>query len=306
MKQKLTPIKSTNFGIARKIVSNMTSQSWEEIPHGVITLEPEATKLLEVAKSLNANANTDTKITLNTVMMRVIVEALKACPALNAHLHFNRKLVRGTYTQFKEINVSMPMILNSGEMMTINLHNMHEKSLTEMQATVKDAARRANNSNMNEVMYKVSLNDTLDGLANGKIIQAVRRLYGSKMPGKHQVKTLNGDEKKKYYSIPAEDRLTHHDIEQGTITISNLGSTYRSWQGVCTILEIIPPQVCAIAIGSSQLVPIADPNGTVRTGYKIPLTLAFDHRALDMGDVAPFMKKIDEIFAHPEIIKEWL
>lgn len=306
MKQTLTPIKSTNFGIARKIVSNMTAQSWDEIPHGVITLEPEATWLLEVAKSLNKNADIDSKITLNTIMMRVIVEALKACPALNAHLSFNKKLVRGTYTQFEEINISMPMILNNGEMMTVNLHNMHNKTLTEMQDTVKDAARRANNSDMNEVMYQVSLNDTLDGLAHGKISQTIRRLYGSKMPGKHQVKNLTGSKKKKYYSIPEKDRLTRHDIEQGTITISNLGSTYRQWQGVCTLLEIVPPQVCAIAIGSSQLVPIATADGTVRTGYKIPLTIAFDHRALDMGDITPFMHKIDEIFANPEIIREWV
>lgn len=283
----------------------MTSQSWEEIPHGVITLEPEATKFLEVAKALNANATPDTKITLNTVVMRVIVEALKACPALNAHLDFNRKLVRGTYTQFEEINISMPMILNNGEMMTVNLHNMHNKNLHEMQSTVKDASRRANNSDMNEVMFEVSLNDTIHGLLKGKIKQTICRLFGSKMPGKHQVKTLKGSKKKEYYSIPENDRLTKYDIEQGTITISNLGSTYRSWKGVCTILEIIPPQVCAIAIGSAQLVPIAEADGTIRTGYKLPLTIAFDHRALDMGDITPFMQKIDEIFAHPEVMLQW-
>ena len=37
MKQNLSPIKQTHFGIARKIVSNMTSESWETIPHAVVT-----------------------------------------------------------------------------------------------------------------------------------------------------------------------------------------------------------------------------------------------------------------------------
>lgn len=306
MKQRLTPRKKSNFGIARKIVSNMTAQSWKEIPHAVVTYEPEVTEFMKVVKEINIGATKETKLTVNTVMLRVIVEGLKACPALNAHLEFDRHLVRGTYTQFEEINISMPMVLNTGEMMTVNMHDMHKKTMSQMRDSIQDKARRANNSNMNEVMYSVSLADTLKGLSQGKILQAIRRLYGSKMPGVHQVHVLKGEEKKKYYSIPEKDRLTRYDIEQGTITVSNLGSIYREWDGVCTLLEIVPPQVCAIAIGSLQLKPIAEPDGTVRTGQKMPITIAFDHKALDMGDVVPFMKKLDEIFANPEVIKEWV
>lgn len=149
------------------------------------------------------------------------------------------------------------------------------------------------------------MDNTIQGLKKGKIAQTVCRLIGSKT-GKHKVKTLGGQAKKDYYSIPEKERLTKHDIEQGTITISNLGSVCRNWNGICTILEIIPPQVCAIAIGATQLVPIAETDGTVRTGYKLPLTIAFDHRALDMGDLTPFINKLNEIFANPEIIKEWV
>lgn len=305
MKQNLSPVKKTHFGIARKIVSNMTSESWESIPHAVVTYEPECSKFLSVVSEINKAATKETKLTINTIMLRVIVEGLKACPALNAHIDFNRKLVRGKITQFKEINISMPMLLNNGEMMTINLHNMHKKSISQMQDTIKDAQRRANNSDMNEVMYDVSFDNTIQGLKEGKILQTIHRLYGSKT-GKHKVTVLKGEARKKYYSIPEKDRLTKHDIEQGTITVSNLGSIYRDWDGVCTLLEIIPPQVAAVAIGAVQLVPVAHEDGTVTTGKKMPLTIAFDHRALDMGDIVPFMKRLDEIFENPEIIKEWI
>lgn len=305
MKQNLSPVKKTHFGIARKIVSNMTSESWESIPHAVVTYEPECSKFLSVVSEINKAATKETKLTINTIMLRVIVEGLKACPALNAHIDFNRKLVRGKITQFKEINISMPMLLNNGEMMTINLHNMHQKSISRMQDTIKDAQRRANNSDMNEVMYDVSFDNTIQGLKEGKILQTIHRLYGSKT-GKHKVTVLKGEARKKYYSIPEKDRLTKHDIEQGTITVSNLGSIYREWNGVCTLLEIIPPQVAAIGIGATQLVPVAHEDGTVTTGKKMPLTIAFDHRALDMGDIVPFMKRLDEIFENPEIIKEWI
>lgn len=300
-----TVIKNEHFGIARKIVSNMTAESWETIPHAVVSYEPEVTEFLKVMKEINKDATKETKLTLNTIMLRVIVEGLKACPILNSHIEFNRKLVRGNVKTFKEIDISMPMILKTGEMMTINMHDMHSKTMSQMRDAIADSARRANNSDLNEVMFEVSLDNTLQGLKKGKIAQTVNRLIGSKT-GKHKVKTLSGKAKKEYYSIPVTDRLTKHDIEQGTITVSNLGSVCRDWNGICTILEIIPPQVCAIAIGSTQLVPIAEETGEVRTGYRLPLTIAFDHRALDMGDVAPFMNRLNEIFANPEIIKEWV
>lgn len=300
-----TVIKNEHFGIARKIVSNMTAESWETIPHAVVSYEPEVTEFLKVMKEINKDATKETKLTLNTIMLRVIVEGLKACPVLNSHIEFNRKLVRGNVKTFKEIDISMPMILKTGEMMTINMHDMHNKTMSQIRDAIADSARRANNSDLNEVMFEVSLDNTLQGLKKGKIAQTVNRLIGSKT-GKHKVKTLSGKAKKEYYSIPVTDRLTKHDIEQGTITVSNLGSVCRDWNGICTILEIIPPQVCAIAIGSTQLVPIAEETGEVRTGYRLPLTIAFDHRALDMGDVAPFMNRLNEIFANPEIIKEWV
>lgn len=298
-------INHEHFGIARKIVSNMTAESWETIPHAVVSYEPEVTKFLDVIKEINKDKSKEERLTINTVMLKVIVEGIKACPAINAHINFNRRLVRGEVKTFENIDISMPMILKSGEMMTINMHGMESKSISQMRDAIADSSRRANNSDLNEVMFEVSLDNTLNGLKQGKISQTINRLIGSKT-GKHKVKTLKGKAKKEYYSIPESDRLTKHDIEQGTITISNLGSVCRDWNGLCTILEIIPPQVCAIALGATQLVPIAEEDGTVRTGYKLPITIAFDHRALDMCDVVPFMNRLNEIFANPEIIKEWI
>lgn len=300
-----TVIKDQHFGIARKIVSNMTAESWETIPHAVISYEPEVTELLKVMKDINKDSTSEKKLTLNTIMLRVIVEGLKACPVMNSHIEFNRKLVRGNVKTFKEIDISMPMVLKTGEMMTINMHDMQDKTMSQMRDAIADSVRRANNSDMNEVMFEVSLDNTLRGLKKGKLAQTINRLIGSKT-GKHKVKTLSGQAKKDYYSISEKDRLTKHDIEQGTITVSNLGSVCRNWNGICTILEIIPPQVCAIAIGATQLVPIAEQDGTVRTGYRLPFTIAFDHRALDMGDVTPFINRLNEIFANPDVIREWV
>ncbi|MGN0522575.1 MAG: 2-oxo acid dehydrogenase subunit E2, partial [Eubacterium sp.] len=181
--------------------------------------------------------------------------------------------------------------------------------LSEMTDAINDTIRRANNSDMNEVMFEVSLDNTLTGLKQGKILQAIRRLYGSKTPGKHKVHTLTGSAKKEYYSIPVKDRLTKHDIEQGTTTISNLGSIYREQKGFCALLEIIPPQTTAFAINAAQKRPtvVTDENGNdkIESRLILPITIAIDHRALDYGDVVPFMKRLDEIFDNPSVIQEW-
>lgn len=302
-------VKEEHFGIARKIVSNMTSESWETIPHATLTYNADVAELFKECKKLNADCTDSAKkITINTVMLKIICEGLKAAPKMNTHLKFNRKLVRGCLMYFDHIDISMPMVLPSGEMMTVNMHDMGNKSLSEMTDAINDTIRRAKNSDMNEVMFEVSLDNTLNGLKEGKILQAIRRLYGSKT-GKHKVKTLSGAAKRKYYSIPTTERLTKHDIEQGTTTISNLGSIYREQKGECELLEIIPPQTTAFAINAVQKRPtvVTDENGkdSIEVRMILPITIAIDHRALDYGDVVPFMRKLDEIFENPKIIQNW-
>ena len=298
-----------HFGIARKIVSNMTSESWEQIPHATLTYEPDVTEFLKEYKKLNEGCTDKSKkITINTVMLKIICEGLKAAPKCNAHLEFNRKLVRGCLKTYDHIDISMPMILPNGEMMTVNLHDMGDKTLTEMTEVILDTARRAENTDLNEVMFEVSLDNTLTALKHGKIAQTVNRLYGSKT-GKHKVRTLSGQAKKDYYAIPETERLTKHDIEQGTTTITNVGSIYRPFRGEVNILEIIPPQVTAFAIGATQKKALVRTNekgeDEMYIGFTMPITAAMDHRALDYGDMVPFFEKLDAIFADPSIIHSW-
>lgn len=298
--------RTEHFDIQRKIVANMTTESWEQIPHVAYVYEADVTDLMTEFKKLRSTSKT--KITLNTVLMKAIIEGLKAAPVMNSHLNYNRKLVRGELKTFEDINISMPMLLPDGRMMTVNLRDFKNKSLLAMTDYIADVTRRAENTNLNEVMFDVSLDNTITGLKQGKVKQAVSRLIGSKT-GKHKVHTLHGAAKKAYYSIPEKDRLTKKDIEQGTVTISNLGSLYRGQSGYGTLIEIVPPQVCAFALGAVQDKPVVVTdkfgNKTIEARQILPITVVFDHRALDFGDVIPFLKKMDSIFAHPQVIQEW-
>lgn len=307
-KSGMTKTGTTHFGIQRKIVANMTAESWETIPHVTYNYEPDVTEFMIEYKRLNENCAPEDKITLNTLMLKIIVEGLKADPAMNAHIEFDRKLVRGQIHTFEDINISMPMVLPNGEMMTINLHNFESKTLDQMVDYIADVNRRVKNTDLNEVMFDVSLDNTLTALKQGKVKQTIYRLIGSKT-GKNKVKTLSGKAKKAYESIPEEDRLTKRDIEQGTITVSNIGSTYRQQRGETCLLEIIPPQVCAIAVGAVQDKPVVIVNEQgekeIAIRQVMPLCIAFDHRALDFGEIVPFIKRLDEIFEEPEIIHTW-
>lgn len=305
-------MKKTNtihFGIQRKIVSNMTTESWETIPHVTYMYEPDVTAFMKEYKKLNLNRTRDNKITVNTLMLKVITEGLKAAPIMNSHIEYDRKLVRGKIETFEDINISMPMILPNGEMMTVNLHNFENKNLDEMSTSIRDTQRRAEQTDLNEAMFEVSLDNTMTALKKGKFLQAIYRLIGSKT-GKHKVTTLKGSAKKEYNAIPETERLTKHDIEQGTTTISNIGSTYRNQKGSAALLEIIPPQVSAFAVGAVQDKPLVVTNDfgekSVEARQVLPICIAFDHRAIDFGDIVPFLKRLDGIFANPSEMNLWL
>ncbi len=301
-------IKREYFSIRRKIVANMTTESWHDVPHAGCTYEPDVTDFLAELKKYNESGKHPRKITINTLLLKAIVEGIKADPLVNGHIKFDKKYVKGCIETYEDINISMPMILEDGSMMTINLHNFESKTLDEMAEYIEDVSRRIKNTNMTEAMYEVSLDNTLTALKHGHLLKAIRRLIGAKI-GNSKVKLLKGKEKKAYYSIPAEDRITKADIEQGTITISNLGSVYRNSYVIPTLLDVVPPQIFVIGITGAVKKPLVVKNEkgeeeiAIRT--VIPFNLTFDHRALDFGDVAPFMARLDNIFENPEQIHEW-
>ena len=202
----------------------------------------------------------------------------------------------------------MTWVLPNNEMMTINLHDIGSKSLAELNDYINDTARRISNTNLDEVMYSISFDDTIQKLKKGHIIKAANRLIGAKF-GKHKVVTLKGKEKKEYYKIPETDRLTKEDIRQGTVCISNIGSTTRGIHGRCTMLAIIPPEVFVLCMSSVQKQPVVaqDENGNdiVVPGNVMPMQLVFDHRALDFGKLIPFIKRLEDIFENPDEIFEW-
>ena len=296
----------TRFGIQRKIVANMTSESWQNIPHVSFLYEPDVTLFTKKFAEFKEKVGEEYHITFNMVILKAIAEAIKAAPQVNAHIHFERKLVRGKITEFDNIDISVPWTLPDGNMMTITMKDMGNRSLKNISDYTDEINRKLENTNLAEALYSVSIHDTLEGLKKGHILKTVQRLYGSKTNRRHRVVTLKGDEKKEYDKIPVNDKITFNDLKQGTITVSNIGSISRGIPGEIGLLMIIPPQVCAIAIGALQKKPVAVINekgeDEVKVSNILPICICFDHRALDFGEIKPFVSKLEEIFNNPELI----
>ena len=279
--------KSTTFDSKRKIVAHATAESWKHIPHVTYTYEPDITNFYEefkvLAEKMESNGN---KISFNTLMLKVITEGLLSAHDLNSYIEYDHEKCQGTLHILDEINIATPWILPSGAHITPNIPNIGKMSLSDISDYIVDLSKRIENTNIDEIANKLA----------------------SKF-SEEKITVLEGKEKEEYYKTPENQRLTEKDFELGTITFSNVGSLYREQKGSFCLLEVIPPQVFALGLGSVQEKPgvfIAD-NGNKEIGIRkiLPMCLAFDHRAVDFSSVIPFMKKLDSIFGDPSVIHQW-
>ena len=287
--------KSEKFSLSRIVISNVTLESWKTIPHAGLTYNADVENLLKIINEYNLTKSKEQKISLNTALLKIISEALKVCPKLNSHLHYNSFLNSGCIVNKTNIDISMPFVHN-GRMITVNLHNLESKSMEQIRDYVNEIRRKAENTIIDEALLSVAVKDTLKGLKKLKILSALRRLICTKI-GPYRIKRIPFKQRIAYKKIDKSQKLTAYDLEQGTITVSNPGSIYKDWNGECTLLEIVPPQVVAIALGSIK---------KIESKSIITFTIAFDHRTLDFGDIVPFMKKLDELFASKEIIEGFI
>jgi len=286
-------MKGENFSLSRRIVSNVTLESWHTIPHACITYNADVTKLICVLNNYNSDKDKTKKITLNTALLKIISEGIKQCPCVNTHIQYNPFFISGRTLIKKNIDVSMPLVVN-GKMITVNVRNLESKNMEQIRDYILDLRQKAENTIIDEALLEVAVKDTLKGLKHGKILTAIKRLIGTKF-GPYKVKRISYKERRAYKKTDPSKRLTSKDLEQGTLTVTNLGSIYKEWNGICTMLEIIPPQIVAIALSSIQ----KSDNSSF-----ITFTIAFDHRALDFGDIVPFMKSLDSIFNSKSDIEE--
>jgi len=296
------------FGLQRKIVANMTTESWQAIPHSSVLYEPDVTHFWQEWQRLRKTPAFE-GITINTVLLYACTLGFLAAPAMNAHLEYRHGTVSGEIRRYDTVNISMPATLPDGSMMTLNVRGCESKTLRELGAHIVDLHERMAKTSIDDVLFSVGWDNTIKQLKQGRIDKIAGRLLGTKI-GSGPIRKLKGEEKRAYNALPATERLTKHDIEQGTVLVTNIGSIYRGSYNPATIVEIIPPMVSALCIGGFAekpgVVAHADGSKTIEPRTFLPININMDHRALDYGDIVPFCKRLDEVFARPEALAKWL
>ena len=288
----------------QKVISYKTTESWTTVPHITFIHEADATEMLNEFSRLNED-NPGLKLTINTLLLKIFTEAIKAAPQVNAHIKYNPKRITGEIEVIKNVNIAMPGALKNGEIVVINLRNFEDKTLLEMQGYINKIEQKINNCNIHVPLYRVSASNMIEEMKKGHLLKASQAFLGATFDKSKP----NKKDTKEYDKIPLNDKITPPDLQPGTITISNLGSVCRGLNGFMGILEIIPPQVFAIGIGSIQEKPcvIKNENNEKASGIRtvIPLCFGFDHRALNFGDILPFIQKVEYIFEHSELLREF-
>jgi pyruvate dehydrogenase E2 component (dihydrolipoamide acetyltransferase) len=291
-----------SFDIRQKVVSTSTSSGWM-VPHVSYIYEADATELMIEFDKLIHNKTVDNKITFNTILMRVVIEGIKAAPCVNAHVFYNKWLSSGNIKIIDRIDINTPVLLPDKRMITIKLHDCGNKSLEEFAFCFNQLTNKLKNTNIDIALLNVGWEDTIKRLKQGNVFTPMGRIAGLKF-GRNKLKRIGKFERDIHNNIPKESRLCNDDLNMGTITISNLGSVVRGTKGFPAIINLISPQAMAIGIGTLQDKPIIY-QSQITPRKIIPFCIVFDHRALDFGDVAPLIKEMDLIFQNPDIIHTW-
>lgn len=92
-----------------------------------------------------------------------------------------------------------------------------------------------------------------------------------------------------------ERKLTMADMKHGTFTISNFGSI----AGMYGTPVLNYPQAGILGIGRIVKQPIVNKNDEVVAGNVLGLSLTVDHRIVDGGETARFIKQIMDYLGDP-------
>lgn len=292
------------FDLKGRISGYILTEAQQNIPTPGYNYEADITKFWEEFRKLKAEC--DYPLSFNTLMMRVLVEGLKAAPRLNAHLEYDPFSTKGRLIVKKHIDVAMPIYFEDGRTFPVKVRHIEDKSLKGISDEITDMMERLKTTDMDSVLFDLIAQRMVGFTLKGKIVAAAVQI-ASGFFGKYKLTTLSEYFKPK----PKKEgpSLQMNELNEGTVCLTNWGPLYKGLTGQVTYTPLLYPQVFLMAMGNIRDTEYVFRNekGEIDLGTKkvLPITLLFDHRIGGFADVMPFIKKLDEIFANPEIMREW-
>lgn len=299
------------LSIRGRVASNALVNSQRNIPGTACNYEPDVTALWEEYTRLKAECGY--ALPFNTLMMKVLVEGLRAAPRLNAHFDYNHLSSSGRLIIKKHIDVSMPVCFENGETFTVKLKHLEDKSLEEISAQIELTKAKLENTNFKKVLFNVAGQRMFGYAVKGKLITTFAQFLAA-YTGKGKIAKFSKLFKKSSYRHKGIKKdgvgsLKVDDFTEGTVCFTNWGTLYEGLKADITYIPPLYPQV--FMFGTGRVKEVRDvyrkENGDldIRMKKVLPVMMCFDHKIGGAADLVPFIERLDEIFAHPEIIREW-
>ncbi len=295
--------KVERFNLRNRVSGYILTKAQQNSPTAGYNYEADITKFWEEFHNLKERCGY--ALSFNTVMMKVLVEGLKEAPKLNAHIKFNTTSSCGTLIMKKHIDVAMPVVLENGETFPVKVNEAENKTLKELSEQINDLLERLEKTDIDKVMFDVITQRTVGLMLGGDVVPTVAQTVTGYV-GKHKVAKLRD----LFHPAPRDgSMLLMDELNEGSVCLTNWGVLYDGLNGNVTYTPLLYPQTFLMAMGVAKDVNFVFRNekGEVDMGTKkvLPITLMFDHRIGAFNDVMPFIKKLDEIFHNPEIMREW-
>jgi pyruvate/2-oxoglutarate dehydrogenase complex dihydrolipoamide acyltransferase (E2) component len=293
------------FDIQRRVVANRTTLGWQSAPHAAVEVELDLTGLAAHLHRIREKPAFDgVRLTINTLLIRMIAESLKHAPEMNAHIEYSRHTAIGRVFLHDAINIAMPMRMADGRMITPVLEKAGGKNLRETAAALADLRRRADNTPVDLLLREAGIRDSRQLLLRGHF-WILWRLFANLL-GPDRLPRPDRKAWKEFKRTPASERITPENLTCATIIVSNVGSVLPGVDVRIEMMELIPPQTTAIGIGAMRNMPRVMTDETGRESIEIrkvmPMLICFDHRAMDFEHLTGFIRRIDELCAQPDLI----
>ena len=287
------------FDVQRRIVAHKTVEAWDNAPHVSILVELDVTTLMASLAAVSARPEyAGTRVTINSVMLKIIAEGLKRSPEMNAHVQYSRLTGVGQVWLHEKINIATPFKASCGRMITPVLKGVERMTLLEVCRGMEDLKRRVANTHVDLLLLEAAHDDTWKRVRKGQLWAVFHRVWANYF-GHDRVILPSKQVATTYFQTPAADRITTSDLLSATVLVSNIGSAMRDLPGCFGLLEIIQPQTVAIGLAAIQKKPlvITDAAGQEAIAIRqvLPMTICFDHRAMDFEAVTGFIREVTRL-----------
>ena len=287
------------FDVQRRIVAHKTVEAWDNAPHVSILVELDVTTLMANLEGISARAEfAGTRVTINSVMLKIIAEGLKKSPEMNAHVQYSRLTGVGQVWLHDQINIATPFKAACGRMLTPVIKGVERMTLLEVCRGMEELKRRVANTHVDLLLLEAAHDDTWKRIRKGQLWAVFRRVWANYI-GRDRVILPSKQVAAAYRQTPAAERITAADLLSATILVSNIGSAMRELPGCFALLEIIQPQTVAIGLAAVQKKPLVltDTAGQEAIAIRqvLPMTICFDHRAMDFEALTGFIREVTRL-----------